>query len=182
MTRNGGGWTTIQRRMDGSVDFYRNWQEYKQGFGNAEGEYWIGLENIHQITNYFSNVMIRISATAFDGEEALLIFEKFSIENEKNLYKLRCGTFFEGNNAYSSSWKFVCNEYFSTPDRDNDKSHMNCAEEKKSGNWFRECSWLSFNGPYSSNKNLGYSGLYWKDFKWAVGLKDVSLSIKIKEH
>ncbi len=32
----------IQRRMDGSVNFYRPWNQYKKGFGNVESEYWMG--------------------------------------------------------------------------------------------------------------------------------------------
>ena len=36
------GWTVIQKRVDGSVDFTRNYDNYTHGFGDLDGEYWIG--------------------------------------------------------------------------------------------------------------------------------------------
>ena len=41
-----GAWTVIQRRFNGSVDFYRNWTEYQRGFGTSDGEYWLGNDII----------------------------------------------------------------------------------------------------------------------------------------
>ncbi|KAK2163184.1 hypothetical protein LSH36_84g07012 [Paralvinella palmiformis] len=48
---NNAGWTVIQRRRDGSVDFYQNWEEYKGGFGDPRGEFWIGNDHIYELTN-----------------------------------------------------------------------------------------------------------------------------------
>jgi len=32
----------FQRRQDGSVDFYRDWHAYEEGFGDVGTNYWIG--------------------------------------------------------------------------------------------------------------------------------------------
>ncbi|XP_076105749.1 ficolin-2-like [Mytilus galloprovincialis] len=36
------GWTVIQRRLDGSTDFYRGWTAYEEGFRNLTHNFWLG--------------------------------------------------------------------------------------------------------------------------------------------
>ena len=40
----------FQKRFDGSVDFYRNWTEYSVGFGDLNGEFWLGNDKISKMT------------------------------------------------------------------------------------------------------------------------------------
>lgn len=49
------GWTVIQQRLDGSVDFYKYWDDYVTGFGDLDGEYWIGLS-----ATYFFHITLKL--------------------------------------------------------------------------------------------------------------------------
>ena len=92
MTLGPGGWTVIQRRQDGSEDFYRNWTDYKNGFGNLSGEFWLGLDKIHRLTNSGQNVS-RIDMTAHGDNNQRFYAEygNFFVSNESEQYKLDVG-------------------------------------------------------------------------------------------
>ena len=159
------GWTTIQRRVDGSENFYRAWSDYKTGFGdprrnNGGGEYWLGLDIIHLITKSFKNVLIRIKATAVDGDEMTMIFEGFSIKDEAQGYKLVCGKFLEGDAAFKSDWTHANGAKFSTLGVDNDSRNGICGELSKGGWWYTACAFMNPNGLYSSSGNNGNRGIF----------------------
>ena len=184
MTQDGGGWTTIQRRIDGSVDFAKDWVDYKNGFGDPAGEYWLGLDRIHAISKYFGNhLLLRIKATAFNGDSTTLITEGFSVDNEANRYKLTCGKVVEGDQVYGS-WLFSDGAFFSTQDRDNDKNDSHCVKSNGGfgGGWHNACIRISLNGKYPSSGDVGLEYIRWEKFKKGKeGLKSISLAVKSKD-
>ncbi len=92
MTTSGGGWTVFQRRLDGSVDFYLGWQDYKTGFGELDGEFWIGLDKIHRMTSSKSNEL-RIELEDFSGNTRYALYSSVSIAAEIDKYRLSVGSY-----------------------------------------------------------------------------------------
>ncbi|KTF87893.1 hypothetical protein cypCar_00050398, partial [Cyprinus carpio] len=90
-----GAWTVIQRRMDGSVNFYRPWNQFKRGFGNVEGEYWLGLENMYQLTRN-NKYMLRVDLEDFTGRKGFALYSSFSVDCETDGYKLQVSGFKDG--------------------------------------------------------------------------------------
>ncbi|NXV72686.1 ANGL2 protein, partial [Atlantisia rogersi] len=128
-----GGWTVIQRRLDGSVNFFRNWETYKQGFGNIDGEYWLGLENIYWLTNQ-GNYKLLITMEDWSGRKVFAEYASFRLEPESEYYKLRLGRY-NGNAGDSFTWHN--GKQFTTLDRDHDLSFSgNCAHYQKGGWWY----------------------------------------------
>ena len=90
--KNGGGWTVFQRRQDGSEDFYRGWSDYKVGFGDVNGEFWLGLDKLHRLSNSGQNIL-RIDLMDFDGSTAYAKYGSFSVASEADNYTLNVGNF-----------------------------------------------------------------------------------------
>ena len=91
-TTAGGGWTVFQKRLDGSVDFYLNWSNYRVGFGDLNGEFWLGLDKIHRLTSNDSN-MLRVDLEDFEGNTRFAEYDIFRVMSEKDEYKLNLGTY-----------------------------------------------------------------------------------------
>ena len=85
--QNGGGWTVFQRRVDASVDFYRGWSEYKSGFGDLNGNFWLGLDQIYRLTKSGQNVL-RVDLMDFDNTTAYAKYGSFSVASESENYRL----------------------------------------------------------------------------------------------
>lgn len=131
-----GGWTVIHRRFDGTLNFNRTWDEYREGFGNLQGEYWLGLEKMHQITRN-DNYELLVVMESFNGTRKSARYDRFIVASEFENYKLILGQFVGGDagDSFSSHDGLM----FSTLDRDNDKYDDSCASFHSSGWWFQTC-------------------------------------------
>ena len=87
---NGGGWTVFQKRLDGSVDFFRNWESYKNGFGDLNGEFWLGNDKLHRLT-FSDDVMLRVDMEDFDGNITYAEYTTFQVADETDKYRIVIG-------------------------------------------------------------------------------------------
>ena len=95
-TTAGGGWTVFQKRLDGSVDFYRGWNEYKRGFGNLNGEFWLGLKNIYRLTRS-GRYKLRVDLEDTAGNTAYAEYDMFAVTSERTKYQLGIGSYSGGH-------------------------------------------------------------------------------------
>ena len=102
---DGGGWIVFQRRRDGSVNFTRNWNDYKNGFGEPapHQELWLGNEYLHAITDY-NTQELRIDLGAWDGSRAFAKYTRFHVSSEERNYTLYLGDY-SGNAGDSLAYQ-----------------------------------------------------------------------------
>ncbi|XP_042367078.1 fibrinogen-like 2a [Plectropomus leopardus] len=160
----GGGWTVIQQRLDGSVSFNRTWAEYKKGFGNLRGEFWLGNDHIHLMTKA-KDMILRIELEDFEGVREYAKYDQFYVANEYLRYRLSVSGYSgTAGNAISFNKHFNHDQkFFSTPDRDNDMYPSgNCGAYYSSGWWFDACMSANLNGKYYHKRYKGVrNGIFW---------------------
>uniref|UniRef100_A0ABM5ELV0 Angiopoietin-related protein 4 isoform X2 n=1 Tax=Pogona vitticeps TaxID=103695 RepID=A0ABM5ELV0_9SAUR len=165
-TPGGGGWTVIQKRQDGSVDFDQLWEAYKTGFGNMSGDFWLGLEKTHQIMRD-GRFHLLIELQDWEGNAQTVQF-LFSLGGEETAYTLSLlGPILgELENAMGDFPQLP----FSTRDRDHDlKGDANCAKHLSGGWWFSTCGHVNLNGRYFRSiprqRHDRKQGIFWKTWR-----------------
>ena len=145
METDGGGWTVLMRRQDGSVDFYLNWTDYKNGFGNLEGEHWLGLDNMHLLTHQSSDSpQLRVDLADWEGNTAFAKYDQFSVADEDSDYTLSVSGYQNASTAggaltFQVDVPYQNGQRFSTPDRDNDAWGGHCAVYYHGPWWHNHC-------------------------------------------
>ncbi|XP_071393478.1 microfibril-associated glycoprotein 4-like [Centroberyx affinis] len=178
MTTLGGKWTVIQRRMDGTVSFYRSWDHYRTGFGNAAGEYWLGLENLFRMGN-MQRYELLVDMEDWSGKKVFARYSKFTVGVESSGYKLFVSGFTDGGAGDSLSYSN--GQKFSTMDRDQDSWSGHCARKYLGGFWYKACHKANPNGIYrwGADKTLFAIGVEWSSWKGHdYSLKTISMKIR----
>lgn len=158
---DGGGWTVFQRRVDGTVGFYRNWASYKEGFGSLDHEHWLGNDKLYYLTNQ-KRYTIRIDFVNWDDSPYYAKFDDFRINDENDNYRLsRVGTY-SVTAGSGNGLTYHRNYQFTTYDRDNDdSSSVNCAEDRHGAWWYYSCVSSNLNARYHASFCSTSDGIYW---------------------
>ena len=180
---DGTSWTVVQRRADikPRENFTRDWDDYKDGFGNLTGEFWWGLENIWQLT-LDKQYVLRIDFETCVLDPGYAEYKIFEISSEADGYELKVAKY-TGNAG--DGFSYLNGAKFSTIDNDQDSDpNRHCAASHEGGWWWHNCSDLiDLNGQYQqdcSRKQTGIWFMYFDDGTVQHGLPLQMTQMKIR--
>ncbi|XP_062433722.1 angiopoietin-related protein 5 [Rhea pennata] len=196
MDFQGGGWTVIQKRTDGIIEFQRTWSEYLDGFGDLSGEFWLGLRKIFHIVNQkTSSFSLHVDLESENDKHAYASYDGFWIEDEACSFKIHLGHYSGNAGDAFRGYRKEDNQNtmpFSTFDVDNDGCRPVCTIKEqpvkscsnfsdKTGWWFNQCGLANLNGIHRYTGRFLATGIHWDT--WTMNNKPVkikSVSMKIR--
>ncbi|XP_076818068.1 microfibril-associated glycoprotein 4-like isoform X2 [Clavelina lepadiformis] len=165
----------FHRRFDGSENFYRNWEDYQRGFGRVDSEYWLGLNDLHQLTKN-GNYRLRVDIEDFENNRAFAEYSSFQVGSEDSNYRLTA-TGYSGNAG--DALQRHNGIPFSTKDRDLDRYSGNCATSYEEAWWYNHCHAVNLNGLYLTGGQITAKGMVWYLWKNShYSLKKAEMKIK----
>ncbi|XP_036115981.1 angiopoietin-related protein 5 [Molossus molossus] len=196
MDYRGGGWTVIQKRIDGIIDFQRLWCDYLDGFGDLLGEFWLGLKKIFYIVNQKNtSFMLYVALESEDDTSAFASYDNFWLEDETRFFKMHLGQYSGNAGDAFRGFRNEDNQNampFSTADVNNDGCRPTCLVNGQSvkscshlnnntGWWFNQCGLANLNGIHHFPGKLLASGIQWGTWtKNSSPIKIKSVSMKIR--
>ena len=177
----GGGWIMYMRRLNGTVDFSRNWDDYKRGFGqNGDNmtELWLGNENVYQVLQSYGTTEceLRIEMDAWDETERWLVASHFRMNNEISKYTLNWDDVIGPYPEIYSNWNYHKLLEFRTNDSEN--PHCVGSVDQYTGGWWYECSSLFLTGKYVNEEVKTYKSISVVDSKHGYPLKRARLMLR----
>ena len=176
------GWTIIQRRVDDSVSFDRDWEEYVAGFGDAaEGNYWAGLKTIHELT-WATSTSMQVYVETFEEEHSYTwSYNMVEALDANQNYRLDLSGFTaDPNHRYDN---FEHNSVvFSTKDKDNVGG--DCASRHGYGGWWYPSScggFINLNGIYTGANTPSGNSIYMLYTNPDTNAGDVDVSLPIRK-
>jgi len=126
----------VQQKVDRTrfINFFnRSWAEYKVGFNDSNGNFWIGNDLLHQLTTSGRYKLRFDVQERNNGSWYYAEYSRFIVESEASNYRMHVSG--HSGNAGASGFSYQDVPY----DRDNDQLSSNCAVTWGGGFWFKDC-------------------------------------------
>ncbi|XP_063915356.1 angiopoietin-related protein 2-like isoform X1 [Zophobas morio] len=159
-----GGWTYVLNRYNGSQKFDLPWHYYKHGFGNINGDFWLGLDSLHYLTGDQNNELF-VELEDWNSDKAYALYDSFEVGDEDEGYMLKKLGGYQG--SAGDSFSDSLGSKFSTLDHNRDPQTFECVFKKNAGWWFRNCSESLLTGEYYEESEMfeKRDGIYWTTFR-----------------
>jgi len=164
----------IQQNINGSDFFNRSWAEFKVGFNDSIGNYWLGNELLSQLTlNHRYKLKFDLQSWSNTSNWYHAEYSTFRVLSEAYNYQLKVAGY--SGNAGRNSLSWHNGMMFTTYDRDNDLWSGNCAVLISGGFWYRDCALCHVNAARSSGS------FYWDGLPGGWHLQSTRMWLQCKQ-
>jgi len=145
-------WTVFQNRIDGRVDFDRDFEDYEKGFGNLTGDFWLGLKTLARLTQN-GDFDLKVDMVSNNGTFYNRTYQNFTV-GAAPTYRLTLKEL-DGSSDRGQGLSYNNGASFGARD-----TNPGCASQYKGGFWYNGCTQVNLNGVWGVD---GETGMFWKE-------------------